>query len=254
MDDGTLILGPAGERLVDHYTFYASFSTPAEYRLVTDDRLLGTLPISFPLAVDSYLIFGGRRWRVAALDESTKTVHVEPAAGGRRASSVRPGSCTTPSGSGCGTSTSGRTSPRTSIAWREACWPKAGRRSSRAVSTGEHGRVRSRDAGLRLGRRSRFGDGAPPSPRAGPHRFARRPRHRGEGQQRSRGVERAAGAADRPARRAGSSAPGSGQEREKHHDFLSEELLAVDYASAILDLEGASRAVADLPPPAPAVG
>ncbi|MFL5926936.1 MAG: hypothetical protein ACJ77E_08385 [Gaiellaceae bacterium] len=45
-----------------------------------------------------------------------------------------------------------------------------------------------------------------------------------------------------------------GKEREKHHDFLSEELLAVDYASAILDLEGASRAVADLPPPAPAVG
>jgi ATP-dependent Lhr-like helicase len=44
------------------------------------------------------------------------------------------------------------------------------------------------------------------------------------------------------------------KEREKHHHNLSEELLAADYASAILDLEAARRAVADLTRPDGAVG
>jgi ATP-dependent helicase Lhr and Lhr-like helicase len=81
--DGTLILGVAGERLVDHYTFYVAFSTPAEYRLVADGEVLGSLPVTFPLAVDSHVIFGGHRWRVVDVEENGKTVYVEPAAGGR---------------------------------------------------------------------------------------------------------------------------------------------------------------------------
>ena len=80
--DGSLVLGRSGERLVDHFTFYVAFSTPTEYRLVAGGEMLGTLPVAFPLAVDSHLIFAGRRWRVVAVDDGA-TIHVEPAAGGR---------------------------------------------------------------------------------------------------------------------------------------------------------------------------
>jgi ATP-dependent helicase Lhr and Lhr-like helicase len=81
--DGTIILGVAGERLVDHYTFYAAFSTPIEYRLIAGAETLGTLPAMFPLTTDAHIIFGGRRWRIVAIDESARTIHVEPAPGGR---------------------------------------------------------------------------------------------------------------------------------------------------------------------------
>jgi len=47
--DGTLLLGREGERVVEHYTFYAVFETPAEYRVVAEGKTLGTVPISFPV-------------------------------------------------------------------------------------------------------------------------------------------------------------------------------------------------------------
>lgn len=48
MTDGTLVLGPEGERIVERFDFYAAFTTAFEWRLVTGVRSLGTLPISFP--------------------------------------------------------------------------------------------------------------------------------------------------------------------------------------------------------------
>ncbi|HET9662456.1 MAG TPA: DEAD/DEAH box helicase [Thermomicrobiales bacterium] len=83
MSDGTLVLGPQGERIVERFDFYAAFTTAAEWRLVTGTRSLGTLPISFPLIVGNYLIFGGRRWEIEAVDNSRWEVHLEPAGGGR---------------------------------------------------------------------------------------------------------------------------------------------------------------------------
>ena len=81
--DGTLVLGRVGERLVNHYTFYTAFSTPEEYRLVAGERTLGTVPITYPLILGMYIIFGGRRWRVLNVEEETRTVHLEAAAGGK---------------------------------------------------------------------------------------------------------------------------------------------------------------------------
>lgn len=81
--DGTLLLGGAGERVVNHFSFYAAFVTPEEYRLVSGESTLGTLPIYFPLAEGMYLIFGGRRWRVLAVDAERKVVELAPAAAGR---------------------------------------------------------------------------------------------------------------------------------------------------------------------------
>lgn len=80
--DGTLLHGALGERLVNHYDFYAVFMSADEYRLVHRGRSLGSLPVSQPLFEGAFLIFGGRRWRVLSVEPRQKVVELEPAAGG----------------------------------------------------------------------------------------------------------------------------------------------------------------------------
>lgn len=80
---GELLLGVRGEQLVGHYSFYTAFTTPEEYQLFAGGRPLGSLPISFPLDEGSYLIFAGRRWRVLSVDEERRVIDLAPAAGGR---------------------------------------------------------------------------------------------------------------------------------------------------------------------------
>ncbi|MBA8924251.1 ATP-dependent Lhr-like helicase [Kutzneria viridogrisea] len=81
--DGLLLLGGLGERIVDHYSFYAAFATAEEYRLVAGSRTLGTLPILRPVLPDSLLIFAGRRWRVLSVDARTKLIELTESRGGR---------------------------------------------------------------------------------------------------------------------------------------------------------------------------
>lgn len=88
---GELLLGLEGERVVDHHSFFAAFSSPEEYRLVSDGKTLGQLPIGQPLAIGFLLIFGGRRWRVLAVDEENKVVDLAPARGGRTPSFIGTG-------------------------------------------------------------------------------------------------------------------------------------------------------------------
>jgi ATP-dependent Lhr-like helicase len=80
---GALVLGGVGERLVNRYDFYAAFTSPEEYRLEAGSRTLGTLPIVTPLSVNDTLVFGGRRWRVTDVDEERKVLSLVPAGGGR---------------------------------------------------------------------------------------------------------------------------------------------------------------------------
>jgi ATP-dependent Lhr-like helicase len=81
--DGTLLPGELGERIINHYTFFTAFKTPAEYRLVTDGRTLGTLPIDYPIVPGQFLIFGGTRWRVTSVDAQHNVIDLTPAPGGR---------------------------------------------------------------------------------------------------------------------------------------------------------------------------
>jgi ATP-dependent Lhr-like helicase len=81
--DGLLLLGEAGEKTVDHYTFYTAFTTEEEYQLKSQGKSLGSLPVSRPLIQDMHVIFAGRRWQVASVDEGKRTVEVIPAPGGK---------------------------------------------------------------------------------------------------------------------------------------------------------------------------
>lgn len=78
MDDGTVLLGGAGERMTEHYSFYASFSTPDEYRLMVDGKQIGTIPLSMPLKIGDPILFAGRRWQVVEVDDLRRTITLVP--------------------------------------------------------------------------------------------------------------------------------------------------------------------------------
>lgn len=81
--DGTILLGATGERIVEHYSFYSVFMTPEEYRVVTDGRDLGTLPIEFMLVPGMTIIFSGRRWQVLEVRDRERLIVVSPDATGQ---------------------------------------------------------------------------------------------------------------------------------------------------------------------------
>lgn len=81
--DGLLLHGKQGEKIVNHYSFYAAFTTYEEYRLISGSRTLGTLPIDRPISEGSLLIFGGKRWSVIMVDSHKKVIELAPASGGK---------------------------------------------------------------------------------------------------------------------------------------------------------------------------
>lgn len=81
--DGTLLHAPLGEKIVNHYAFFTVFVTPEEYRVIAGDTVLGTLPVDRPLQQDSFIIFGGSRWRIISVDEQSRIIQVIRAGGGR---------------------------------------------------------------------------------------------------------------------------------------------------------------------------
>ncbi|GAB3007038.1 DEAD/DEAH box helicase [Saccharothrix stipae] len=81
--DGLLLLGRVGERIVNHYSFYAVFAEKQEYRLVHGSRTLGMLHVTTPTEVGSLVIFAGRRWKIVSVDDHAALIQVEPSHGGR---------------------------------------------------------------------------------------------------------------------------------------------------------------------------
>lgn len=84
MQDGSGLLfhGPVGDKIVNHYSFYAAFTVDEEFRIIAGGRTLGTLPISQMLTVGQRILFGGRTWLVEEIDEAHKTIYVAPSKGG----------------------------------------------------------------------------------------------------------------------------------------------------------------------------
>lgn len=80
---GLLLHGTVGERIVNHYSFLAAFTSDEEFRIVSGGNTLGTLPLSRPVEKGSHIIFAGRRWRVLDCILAEKLIDVTPAKGGK---------------------------------------------------------------------------------------------------------------------------------------------------------------------------
>jgi len=83
LNDGQLVIDDIGDTIVNHYTFYAVFNTPEEYRIECGGRLLGFLPIDYPILENQHIIFNGRRWQVTKVDDEKKVISVKKSKGGK---------------------------------------------------------------------------------------------------------------------------------------------------------------------------
>jgi ATP-dependent helicase Lhr and Lhr-like helicase len=81
--DGLLVHGPVGEKVSNHYSFLAVFQTPTEFRVMEGSKFLGTLPLESMLMPGDLIIFGGRRWEVVQVLQSTRILEVKKARGGK---------------------------------------------------------------------------------------------------------------------------------------------------------------------------
>lgn len=79
---GLLLHGRIGERLVNHYDFYAAFAAEEEFRIVAGGRPLGTLPVSQVLSIGQRILFAGKTWLVDEVDDQRKTIFVVRSGGG----------------------------------------------------------------------------------------------------------------------------------------------------------------------------
>lgn len=83
LGSGELVLGLLGEKLTSHYSFYAVFKTPEEFRIVCGTKSLGTLPVDSLVLEGQHIVFGGKRWKVNDIDSEKKVIYVEHAKGGK---------------------------------------------------------------------------------------------------------------------------------------------------------------------------
>lgn len=245
--DGSLVLDLDGERLVDHYEFYAAFTTPDEYRLVANGESIGSLPIAAPLTPGISLIFGGRRWRVVSVREEEKVIELESASGGRPPSFL---------GSG-GPEVAGEIRQKMKEIYRSGSEPSYLSPGGQALL--RQGRGAYRD--LELDERSLLPWGKdshyfPWIGDRGLNVLVLECRHRGLEAGQEGPALRMAGLPPNKARgyleeiRATGLSPADdlamalrNKRVEKHHRFLREELLAADYASRRLDVEEAAEAL-----------
>ncbi|MCL1988749.1 MAG: DEAD/DEAH box helicase, partial [Firmicutes bacterium] len=76
LDSGTLIIGVNGEKLVNHYSFYAVFKVEDTYQVQSQEGKVGELDIC-PV-VDETFVLAGRSWIVLSIDEERKIIFVNP--------------------------------------------------------------------------------------------------------------------------------------------------------------------------------
>jgi ATP-dependent Lhr-like helicase len=82
LSSSELVLGHEGEKLVNHYTFFAVFQSPEEYRIINGSKVLGTIPVDSLILPEQHIIFAGKRWKVLEVDSVKKVVSVEITRGG----------------------------------------------------------------------------------------------------------------------------------------------------------------------------
>lgn len=81
--EGLLMIGEMGERITESHEFYPVFATEREYRIINETRVLGTYPLSSPVAPGETIIYSGRRWKILEIDDVTRVITVKPTRGGK---------------------------------------------------------------------------------------------------------------------------------------------------------------------------
>ncbi|MEX2577842.1 MAG: helicase-related protein [Verrucomicrobiales bacterium] len=81
MNEGTLILAPDGEKVVEAKEFYAAFQGTEEYSVRCGEDEIGSLPANVVPPVGQHLVLSGRRWRVLDIDSEQNSVFVEHSQG-----------------------------------------------------------------------------------------------------------------------------------------------------------------------------
>ena len=74
IEGGGLIVGLKGEKITNHFSFYAVFQDEETYHVMSKDGEVGTLT-NCP-AVDEVFVLAGRSWRVVSIDEERKIIYV----------------------------------------------------------------------------------------------------------------------------------------------------------------------------------
>jgi ATP-dependent Lhr-like helicase len=82
--DGSLVLGLKGQRIVEHFTFFAAFRSPVEFRVIHGSAEIGKLPeLTAPIPGD-HLILAGKRWKVERVDPDRREIEVVPSKGRKK--------------------------------------------------------------------------------------------------------------------------------------------------------------------------
>ena len=68
----------AGLAVTGRSDFCTAFSTPSEFLLESEGRIIGKLPLTEPLQKGMRILFAGRSWKVETLDEAEARIGLEP--------------------------------------------------------------------------------------------------------------------------------------------------------------------------------
>lgn len=78
-ENGGLIIGVTGERIVRNFRFYAVFSDNVEYVVRDESKEIGS--IAMPLPSGNQFALAGRTWHVVDIDRKSKTIYVKESEG-----------------------------------------------------------------------------------------------------------------------------------------------------------------------------
>ena len=75
---GELILGLAGERIVNGPSFYAEFQTQAELTVNYQGQTIGRISSRWDPAIGGCLVLGGAKWAIERIDHRRRVIEVRP--------------------------------------------------------------------------------------------------------------------------------------------------------------------------------
>ena len=79
MEDGGLIIGREGEKVVNDYRFLSVFLVPEYYLVKDENRAIGTVDKIYP--PETRFSLAGRTWETVEVNEKSKVIFVKPVSG-----------------------------------------------------------------------------------------------------------------------------------------------------------------------------